>query len=748
MKNQAKRDFTISKEKRLLFNLLITVIPVLFFIFIELLLRVFNYGDNFHLFINHPDEMYSQYRVVNPDIGKKYFQRFEYTAPAKDIFLKKKPDNCFRIFVMGSSTVVGFPYEDNLMFSRILQERLQDAYPDKKFEVVNTAITAINTFTLLDFFPQILREEPDAILIYAGHNEFYGAFGVGSKEAVTHNRGLIRLHLKLMNLKVYQAIRNMVGTLAKARDKSPAEKRGTLMSRIVSKADIVYNSKDYQKGIKYFELNVSSMLKKAKGKNVPVFISDLVSNIKDLPPFKSIETKEYKPADYYFNLGKNAEKQGDYGKAYEYYTLARDYDCIRFRASSDINSIVRRLANEYKAHFVPTLALFEAVSPNRLIGYNLLTEHVHPNVNGQFLLADAFYQKMVVDGIIESHVNEYTVEPPEYYLINYGYTEVDRLIGYHRITNLSYHWPFRDDTKEYIDYRLIYQPVSYIDSLAFFVMARKGFNGADAHLKLAEYYANRHDYYNAFREYNALVKINPYWAEYYRRAADYLININDLPLALKYFNQSLIYEKSFYAFFRAGEIYLIKNDLKNAIKYFSEALELNDKMRIRVLTKLYVAYVYDNDEANAAKTLELLKDTDPGINVPVPPRQYTYINFIPQQTVPYIENARDLIARSDFAAAIKILNESLKIKDSHITNRMLGELYYRNKDAVTALFHLKKVYEEFRFDPRFLHLMIIAYLANDQKTEAYKCLEELGALDPMYPGLGKLKSYFSNNPHQ
>jgi hypothetical protein len=86
-------------------------------------------------------------------VGAKYFQRLEYTAPARDIFLRKKPEDCFRIFVMGSSTVVGFPYENNLMFSRILQERLQDAYPDKKIEMVNTAITAINTFTLLDFMP-------------------------------------------------------------------------------------------------------------------------------------------------------------------------------------------------------------------------------------------------------------------------------------------------------------------------------------------------------------------------------------------------------------------------------------------------------------------------------------------------------------------------------------------------------------------------------------------------------------------
>jgi tetratricopeptide (TPR) repeat protein len=738
----------IAKPKKLIFNLLIALFPVLLFIILEFILRLFHYGDNYSLFMDHPDEQYKEYRIVNPHVGAKYFQRLEYTEPARDIFLRNKPDDCFRVFVMGSSTVIGFPYDNNLMFSRILQERLQDAYPDKKIEMVNTAITAINTFTLLDFMPQILAEKPDAILIYAGHNEFYGAFGVGSAEAVSHNRALIRLHLRLMNSKVYQALKNILGGIGKTFSGEKVPSRGTLMSKVVKKADIIYNSKDYRKGIRYFERNYGAMLSLARKKNVPVFVSDLVSNVRDIKPFKSIATENIKGADFYYNEAREAEQKNEFQRAKEDYLTARDYDCMRFRASGEINEKIRSLAAKYKANFVPTLALFESNSPHQIVGNNLLTEHVHPNIEGQFLLADAFFQAITGSGIIAKKVNELTVKSAEYYRNTYGYTELDRLIGYHRIANLKFHFPFRDESKEYIDYRKIYRPVSFLDSLAFTVMASKDISTSDAHEELAIRYEGQHDYGNAFREYNALVKINPYWSLYYRKAADCLINNGDLPYALKYYNRSLLFEESFYGWFRAGEIYLIKNDLTQAIRYFSKALELagNDNDRIKVLTKLTIAYAYLNDKGNTSRILQSLRRMKPGIQITVPPRGYFYASYIPVEVRPFIDQANKMLAKADPHGAERVLLESLNINDSPVTNRMLGEIYGRNNEHPKALFHLQKVYGDFNTDPRYLHLMILVCLNNGQRQEAERCLKQLARIEPNYPELAKLKEYVQVAP--
>jgi tetratricopeptide (TPR) repeat protein len=738
-------SLSISNTKKMIFNFLLILLPFILILFVELALRGFSYGDNLRLFVNHPEKEYKAYRIVNPEIGKKYFQKFEYTKPPKDIFLKDKPDSCFRIFVMGSSSVVGFPYDNNIMFSRILHEWLMETYPGKKIEVVNTAITAINSFTLLDFMPQILRQKPDAILFYEGHNEFYGAFGAGSNEAISHNPALIRLHLKLMNLRVYQLTRNIISGVVGffTKTNSAAAKRGTLMSRMVKDADITYNSDIYKEGIENFRENMEMLIAMAKTKNIPVFLSDAVSNVRDLKPFNSKATDKYKPAIDYFLQAQHDEANGNIVAAKENYIKARDYDCIRFRASSDINKEIVDLSKKYdNVHFVPTLSLFEANSPNGLIGKNLITEHVHPNINGYFLLAESFYKSIIQSKIIQGKINEYAPQTAAKFMVDYGFTELDSLVGVQRITNLSYHWPFRDETKDYIDYRKIYVPVSHIDSLAFFVMADKDLILTDAHLQLAKEYENKHDFENAFREYNTLTKISPYWPQYFRKAADCLLALRDLPGAIHYFSRSLEYDKSsFYAHFRLGELLLIKNDISNAIIQFEDALKLADKEKLNVLVKLFFAYSYQKDETNLTRIGDEIKKLKPGFTPQVPPRIYSFMDYIPIQVNDYIVKANELLKELKVDEAQAILLESLKVKDTPVAHRRLGEIYLKKKDLQKSIYELKMVYDDYDSDPKFLHMLTIAYLSADQLQDAKSCVERIKITDPDYTGLEKLQSF-------
>ncbi len=41
-------------------------------------------------------------------------------------------------------------------------------------------ISAINSITLRDIIDDVLEENPDLIIIYTGHNEYYGALGPAS----------------------------------------------------------------------------------------------------------------------------------------------------------------------------------------------------------------------------------------------------------------------------------------------------------------------------------------------------------------------------------------------------------------------------------------------------------------------------------------------------------------------------------------------------------------------------------------
>ena len=63
-------------------------------------------------------------------------------------------------------------------------------------------MAAINSYTLLDFMDEILEQSPDALLIYTGHNEYYGALGVGSEQSLGNSRWLIHTYLKLRSVKL------------------------------------------------------------------------------------------------------------------------------------------------------------------------------------------------------------------------------------------------------------------------------------------------------------------------------------------------------------------------------------------------------------------------------------------------------------------------------------------------------------------------------------------------------------------
>jgi len=738
MKNVKSKPINqLSKVRRVTFSIISVLLPLVFLILFELILRISGYGDNFSLFINHPEKGFENYYIVNPDIGKKYFQKYAYSTPLKDMFLKKKPADVFRIFTMGSSSVVGFPYDNNLAFSRILKERLRDAYPDKKFEIVNTAITAINSFTLADFMPQILDENPDAILIYDGHNEFYGAFGAGSNEAAFHSPTMIRIHLYMLNFKVYQLTVNTIGRLAGmlGHMDSGTEKRGTLMSKIVKNADIVYGSNLYKEGINNFEQNLDRILSLAKKKNVPIFISDQVSNLHDIKPFKSIPSNGLKGADEYYTMAKKLEAQGNIQKAKENYILARDYDCIRFRASSDINSIIQKLAGKYQVHFVPTSDLFNSNSPNGIVGENLMTEHLHPNIPGAFLLSESFYKEITRSKLIASAINLTTEKSYKNFIKDYGYSNLDFLIGKHRITNLEYHWPFVDESKNYTDYRQIYKPTGKADSLAFTVMAKQTITLTQAHEQLAKWYEKNSDIFNEYKEYNSLTEMCPYYSPYFRKAADCLLKMNDLPRALHFFERSTENDnESFYAHYRAGEICMIKNDQEAALLHFQKAqLYADAQQKQKTLIKIYQILNYLNRASEGNEILSYFRKQNHNQGIPVPERTYTYPNYIPLPVKEIVDEAQGCIGRKDTNKAIDLLLSSLEIEETAVVYRMLGILYSQKGDYEKSHEYLLKAYPEFKFDAQFLNYFIVTGLATSHRDEAKNAFAQLKKIDPGNP---------------
>lgn len=730
------------------FKFITILLPFFILAAIELLLRLFSFGTDVHLIVNQGAGRRGDYYMVNPRVGEKYFSRFEATSGTNDIFLKHKPENGFRIFVMGSSTVYGYPYGTNLMASRILQQRLQDAYPDKTIEVINTSITAINSITLKDYIKQILDYEPDAILIYAGHNEYYGAFGIGSNETMGRSPFFWAAHFKIMNFRIYQLMRSGINGISKelAIKSDGADSKGTLMKRIVKDKDIVYKGEKYNIGINQFRDNLSYILREAHKKQVPVFLSDLVSNIRDLPPFGDNPGTNLSASLKYKNALLSLSN-GDTVKARELFYEAKDLDPVRFRASEDINKTINDLANQRGVIFIPTKEWFTKASIGGLIGNNLITEHLHPNIEGQFLMADAFYTKFVESKIIESAPNPLTVKTKEYYRHNWAYTTLDSLVGVYKIKQLKSYWPFSSlDVK--ITFRDTFKTSGLVDSVAFSILTNPTTDISSLHAFLGNYYENHGQIFLAYKEYKALIGIEPGRSDYYNKAANYLLKLNDLYAAERHLIQSLRFRQTFFAYSMLGEINCIKQNYKAAIVAYKEAVELTDKEkissedRIILFANLYKTYLLNNETENARHIFNELSKMGFKGNIPSPSREFEYSKYIPWNIEQTFKKAVSVYS-TNVDSSLYYLLVCLKTNDCPLVNFYIGNILYQKRDN-KLLSYYQKAYEVYRKDPGFLVRFCFANLVNNNKSKAKSILNELIALAPDYKEIPQLRKYFDN----
>ena len=462
--------------RRLLFTGGMLLLPLLFFALLEGGLRLGGYGDDYPLFI--PIDGYPQYLVQNREVARRYFsQQADVPTSLHDVFDAEKGDDEFRIFVQGGSTAAGFPFYHGGAFSRMLEHRLQRTFPDRKVEVVNTAMAAVNSYTLLDFADEIVEQRPDAVLVYAGHNEYYGALGVGSTESLGGFRGLVNTYLSLRRFRTVQLLRNaLAGAAGLFAGGETDAARGTLMERMVGEQVIPYGSAAFDLGVQQFRANLSDLLAKYERAGVPVFVATLASNERDQRPFVTVfeETtdeaawraryvravealrvgdaasaasalgaltaEDSTAADGFFALGRAREAAGDTARALPAYVAARDRDALRFRAPEAFNEVIREVAAAHGATVVDVQAAIRRRAPGGVIGKEHMLEHLHPTVDGYFLLADAFYDALLTTALIGDRASPI---PDAVARRDLTLTPADSLVGLLRVRKLMGGWPFR-----------------------------------------------------------------------------------------------------------------------------------------------------------------------------------------------------------------------------------------------------------------------------------------------------------------
>lgn len=605
---------TKQTSKRLFVMWLITIsLPVVFFGGLESGLRFLDYAGKSTLFIPARGE-YADYYVCNPRVGRRYFFNEQFAPrPGIDLFLKEKPENGYRIFVLGGSTAAGYPYGANIRFSTILEERLRDVFPRKPIEVVNMAMTAVNTYTLLDFMDELLVMKPDLLLIYAGHNEFYGALGAASNESVGRTRWLVKVYLRLQRFKTFVLLRNTLGSVKSwlaglfygAADHSPT----TLMQRLVGEQTIPYRSSLYEKGLEQFEGNLQDIFKKARKAGVRVVIGDLVSNVRHLRPFVSVAAGDFPAAGEVYQEARSYDENGEFDKAKETYCRAKDLDALRFRASEECNDIIYRVAAEFDAAVAPVKKHFEQHASEGIIGDELILDHLHPNVDGYFLMAEAFFETMREQSLIAPGWDARKIRPVEFYRRNWGFTALDETYADLAIKILKGGWPFQP---AYAPNTVMsgYRPTTLVDSAAFEAILEEKLDLEHARTQLAETYVHRGDFGKAFEEYRALLHMTPYKVSPYLKTADMLIRLQKYASALQLLHTSLKVKKTPFALKWIGIIYLRTGRLQDATPLLEMAMKIAPRDP-EVLYNLSQAYALNGQDDNARSISRRLEAIDP-----------------------------------------------------------------------------------------------------------------------------------------
>ena len=570
---QPQSEKVVKKPTPKWFFVVLLLFPVFFFILLELSLRTFNYGKDIPQWIDARRGKY----IINPEVAFRYFNKVEnIPTTIEDVFDQQKKKNAFRVFVLGGSSAAGFPYMPMGSFSRYIRKRLEITYPNTTIEVVNISLSAVNTYTILDLLPGVMEQKPDLILIYAGHNEYYGALGVGSMESLGAFRSFVKLVLYLNKYKTVQLMRNTIsGIFSLFASKNLQESPGTLMSHMAKDQYISFNSAKFKNGLDQFEGNMKEILELIKKSNVPAIIGEVVSNLKDQKPFISISFNDYPTADKVYDDANENLMNGNSEDADSLFRLAKDLDALRFRAPEKINQIIWNLCGEYNVTCVNIDSIFNSVSPNGIVGKNLMTDHLHPNIKGYQMIGKAFYEAMEQMGYLPK--NEIAQVPfsvqDSLTILNFMFTDLDSTMGNCRMLSLKNDWPFIEKQQKK-PAKLLFTPRTFLDSIALEVMLNK-ISWADAHLNAGTEYLKRNDINGYLKHMDILLYQYPIVVEYYDQVSLILMQKQLYDIALKYLNARYNIEPNDYSTKWLGNIALFKGDADKAVFYLTKSVEMN-----------------------------------------------------------------------------------------------------------------------------------------------------------------------------
>lgn len=396
-------------------------IPAALLLVLEGTLRMAHYGRDAGFMI--PDEQPGYYRS-NPDFVSLFMPASFDLRPLNFRVALRKPANTVRLVVLGESAAQGIP-SPQFGFAPQLRAQLRARYPDRKFEVINTGIVAINSHVIYQVARDLAKFEPDLFVIYAGNNEVVGPYGPGCAYlSAMPPLWVIRLSVFVRTTRTGQLLGSVLGRMG--RGARPSAEWGG-MSMFVDQA-VRGDDPRLEKVYQNLALNLADIMQVAKHAGARVLLCTPVSNLKDCAPLLSLhraglsgpekdawvnafeqgklewrlgdlavardhlrEAVQLDPlhAEANFLLGVVELAAGETGPARAHFVAAEHWDALRFRPDPRISEVIRNVAARNPATALVDAATELGSDPAAKgvpTGRELMFEHVHLNWEGNFQL--------------------------------------------------------------------------------------------------------------------------------------------------------------------------------------------------------------------------------------------------------------------------------------------------------------------------------------------------------------------------
>ena len=419
----------MSNTRNTLFTIItVVVIPLLFFVLVEFALGLMGVGTHYQYF-NQIDIDGEAFYQENPDFADQFYPPSLNVGPLQNTFAAERSDDRLRVFVLGGSAAMGFPHKNHGV-DRLLAAQLRSLFPNRDVEVVNTAMTSVNSHVVYQVAQTLPFESADVAVILMGNNEVVGPYGPGTfNQNFLSSLSAIRALQALKRTRLWQLLDSSLAEVQSSDAKADLEWQG--MQMFVDNG-VAEDDPRMLAVYEHFEDNLRDIVDTLHAKGMHVVLSTVPVNLRQSAPFLSIGRDDLSAsdeaklaalreraeaqalngrwreaqdlwqqaialdaghADSHFQLATSLENLGEFALARSHYERALDLDGLRFRADTRINAIIERVAREYDSSnvsFVNSSKGFDRASAPYAPGWDLLVEHVHYDFSGNAVLARIF----------------------------------------------------------------------------------------------------------------------------------------------------------------------------------------------------------------------------------------------------------------------------------------------------------------------------------------------------------------------